>query len=159
MIYVTSYLHITTWEISKACNQCEKWFTIMTSTFQMWRRLGRPVSVPFQSGLSSSFPSRHQDDKRGATALGSPTQSSPTQQPSRAEKEPTNQNQPLDHRAATFQISKSDRGRINEPRLRAGSSYCPFTLSHCWLCHNLIDFVTCKLKYSNIDWSFYGCPE
>ena len=24
MWYVTSYLHITTWEISKACNQCEK---------------------------------------------------------------------------------------------------------------------------------------
>ena len=95
MWYVTSYLHITTWEISKACNQCEKWSTIMTSTFQMWRRLGRSVSVPFQSGLSSSFPSRHQDDKRGATALGSPTQSSPAQQPSRAEKEPTNQNQPL----------------------------------------------------------------
>ena len=140
--------HIATWEFSTSCNQYERCWPIMTSTFQMWRRVSRPQPQPVQSGLSSSFPSLHRDDKRGATALGSPTQPSPSSQLTK-----TNRPLLLDHLTATFQISKSDRGRINEPRLRAGSSHCPFTLSHCWLCHNIID-----LGYPNIYWSTWGMP-
>ena len=109
--------------VPTSCNQYEKCWPIMTSTFQMWRRVSRPQPQPVQSGLSSSFPSLHRDDKRGATALGSPTQPSPSSQLTK-----TNRPLLLDHLTATFQISKSDRGRINEPRLRAGSSHCPFTL-------------------------------
>ena len=91
---------------------------------------------------------------RDGVGVTNPAQSIP------AKSQLTKTNRPLllDHLAATFQISKSDRGRINEPRLRAGSSHCPFTLSHCWLCHNIIDFVAFKLKYPNINWSFWGMP-